>query len=91
LIILILQPFFLIDVLNVSDAKKVAFSKSEKNEKKNRLQVPPGTGILKAESISNALISIIMIIYTAIPKGFDYNHLKLQSLSFDAQDIHYSS
>jgi hypothetical protein len=35
LIILILQPFFLIDVLNVSDASgKVAFSKSEKKRPK---------------------------------------------------------
>jgi hypothetical protein len=35
LIILILQSFFLIDVLNVSDASgKVAFSKSEKIQRK---------------------------------------------------------
>jgi hypothetical protein len=27
----------------------------------------------------------------AIPKGFDYNHIKIQSLSLNAQDIRYSS
>jgi hypothetical protein len=64
LTILILQPFFLIDVLNVSDANgKVAFVNQKNNDQKESAVVLPGTGILKAESISNALILIMMIIY----------------------------
>jgi hypothetical protein len=54
--------FFLIDVLNVSDASgKVAFSKSEKNTAKKKLQVQVETGILKSKNlILNRLISTLI-------------------------------
>jgi hypothetical protein len=71
LTILILQPFFLIDVL-VSDANgKVAFCKSEKyDQKKSAAKYAPGTGILNQRiNIKRVDFNYDIITFAAIPKA----------------------
>lgn len=86
---------FLIDVLNLSDANgKVAFGKSEKNTAKKESAASASRNWdfkVRESNIKQVDFNYDDYNTAAIPKGFDYNHLKLQSLSFDAQDIHYSS
>lgn len=87
--------FFLIDVLNLSDANgKVAFGKSEKKlVKKESAETASRDWDFKVResNIKRVDFNYDNNNIAAIPRGFDYNHLKLQSLSIDAQDIHYSS
>jgi hypothetical protein len=59
----------------------------KKNSKKKRLQVQVETGILKSENlILNGWFQFDNH-NTADTKGFDYNHIKIQSLSLNAQDM----
>jgi hypothetical protein len=87
--------FFLIDVLNVSDANgKVAFGKSEKNTTKKESAASATRDWdfkVRESNIKRVDFNYDNHNTAAIPKGFDYNHLKVQSLSFDAQEIHYNS
>jgi hypothetical protein len=87
--------FFLIDVLNLSDASgKVLLGKLERKLVKKE---SPATASRDWDfKVRESNVKRVDFKYDndniiAIPKGFDYNHLKFQSLSFDAQDIHYSS
>ncbi|MFA5297161.1 MAG: translocation/assembly module TamB domain-containing protein, partial [Lutibacter sp.] len=85
---------FQIDVLNLSDAKgKVAFGKSKINIDKKESAANAGMDWdfnVRETNIEEVDFNYDDYNTAAIPKGFDYNHLKLQSLSFDAQDIKYS-
>ncbi|TDE05415.1 translocation/assembly module TamB domain-containing protein [Flavobacterium hiemivividum] len=87
--------FFLIDVLNLSDANgKLALGKTEKNTTKK--ESAPNESRDWDFKVRQSNFKRVDFNYdnnniTALPKGFDSNHLKLKSLSFDTQDIHYSS
>lgn len=87
--------FFLIDVLNLSDANgKLALGKTEKNTSKK--ESAPNESRDWDFKVRQSNFKRVDFNYdnnniTALPKGFDSNHLKLKSLSFDTQDIHYSS
>ncbi|CAM3096715.1 translocation/assembly module TamB domain-containing protein [Flavobacterium frigoris] len=87
--------FFLIDVLNLSDANgKVAFGKSEKKTEKKESALTASRDWdfkVRESNIKRVDFNYDNNNIAPITKGFDHNHLKLQSLSFNAQDIHYSS
>ncbi|MGV8945622.1 MAG: translocation/assembly module TamB domain-containing protein [Lutibacter sp.] len=84
--------FFLVDILNLSDAKgKVAFAKSEKKTAKKNSVANDWEFNVRESNFKQVDFYYDNNNIAANPKGFDYNHLKLQSLNFDVQDIQYNS
>jgi hypothetical protein len=87
--------FFLIDVLEISDASgKIAFRQSKQNiaEKESAASTSRDWDFkIRESNIKRVDFNFDNHTTAAIPRGFDYNHIKIKSLSFNAQDIRYSS